>query len=383
MKISHICLACFYVDNMSYQENILPKMHKQQGNEVQIISSQYSFNSKGIVYERTTGNYINSDGVDVVILSYKNRWFFSKKIKWFKNLYKELEKFQPDIIFIHGGQFFDNKEVIKYKKKYSKTKIICDNHADYINTPINSLKYYLLNKMFWKIITRKLIPWTDFFWGVTPLRVKYLQEVYEIPKEKIGLLVMGGDDTLIRFKEKDLIRKKIREKFMIGINDFIVITGGKIDKKKNIEELIKAFELIKDRNIHLFIFGDFISELKILEEKCKRILNIHLLGWLKDKEIYDILLASDLAIYPGTHSVLWEQTIACGIPAVFKYWPDMQHVNSNDNCKFLYKADFLEIKDVLNNIIYNKKLYNELNINANLAKEKFKYSEIAKRSIKL
>ncbi len=29
MKIVHMCLGCFYPDNYSYQENMLPKYHKE------------------------------------------------------------------------------------------------------------------------------------------------------------------------------------------------------------------------------------------------------------------------------------------------------------------------------------------------------------------
>ena len=36
MKILHLMLACFYIDNYSYQENYLPKYHKKQGNDVEI-----------------------------------------------------------------------------------------------------------------------------------------------------------------------------------------------------------------------------------------------------------------------------------------------------------------------------------------------------------
>ena len=39
MKIIHCCLAAFYIDNFSYQENILPKIHKLQGNDVFIIKN--------------------------------------------------------------------------------------------------------------------------------------------------------------------------------------------------------------------------------------------------------------------------------------------------------------------------------------------------------
>ena len=30
MKIVHLCLGCFYIDNYSYQENMLPKFHKER-----------------------------------------------------------------------------------------------------------------------------------------------------------------------------------------------------------------------------------------------------------------------------------------------------------------------------------------------------------------
>ena len=43
MRILHMCLAAFYIDKYSYQENILPRMHKKQGHEVQIIASVETF----------------------------------------------------------------------------------------------------------------------------------------------------------------------------------------------------------------------------------------------------------------------------------------------------------------------------------------------------
>ena len=39
MKVVHLCLACFYPDGYSYQENMLPQYHKMLGMEVAIIAS--------------------------------------------------------------------------------------------------------------------------------------------------------------------------------------------------------------------------------------------------------------------------------------------------------------------------------------------------------
>ena len=45
MKIVHICLACFYVDGMGYQENLLPKYHAQK-HDVTIITSDFAFDNR-------------------------------------------------------------------------------------------------------------------------------------------------------------------------------------------------------------------------------------------------------------------------------------------------------------------------------------------------
>jgi hypothetical protein len=43
MKVVHLCLGCFYIDNYSYQENMLPKYHKLAGHEVSVVASLVSF----------------------------------------------------------------------------------------------------------------------------------------------------------------------------------------------------------------------------------------------------------------------------------------------------------------------------------------------------
>ena len=47
MKIVHLCLACFYPDNYSYQENILPKYHKKMGYDTEVIASLETFDKNG------------------------------------------------------------------------------------------------------------------------------------------------------------------------------------------------------------------------------------------------------------------------------------------------------------------------------------------------
>ena len=65
-RIAHISISCFYVDNMGYQENILPKKHYQQGHDVKIITRQYSFDANGRYVNRKAGTYINENNIPVL-----------------------------------------------------------------------------------------------------------------------------------------------------------------------------------------------------------------------------------------------------------------------------------------------------------------------------
>ena len=75
--------------------------------------------------------------------------------------------------------------------------------------------------------------------------------------------------------------------------------------------------------------------------------NIKYLGWIKSNLTYKYISIADLAIYPGRHSVLWEQTAGQGIPCVIKYWPGTTHIDVGGNCMFLYENSEIEMKNLI------------------------------------
>ena len=62
-------------------------------------------------------------------------------------------------------------------------------------------------------------------------------------------------------------------------------------------------------------------------------------------------MASDLCAFPGTHSVLWEQACACGLPGVFRDWEGMHHVDVGGNAVFLKDASAEGIKRLLSDLL--------------------------------
>lgn len=385
MKILHCCLSAFYVDNYSYQENILPKMHKLQGHEVEIVASTETFLNNNSLGYTQAGTYYNENNIKVTRLPYIDilPQIIVRKLRIYNGLKNVLEQFKPDIIFLHNVQFISIKEIVHYINKTKNVQVFADNHTDYINSARGWLSKNILHKIIYKWCVKKIEPFLSVFWGVTPSRIKFLIDIYDVDQKKIDLLMLGVDDSIVNFSERNKTRNLIRNQLLINNDDFVIITGGKIDIKKNIHVLIKVIVKLKIKKIKLIVFGSYTKNLKNELSDLLDSDNIIDIGWLPSNKIYDYLFAADLAFFPGTHSVLWEQAVGAGIPCVFKEWEGFKHVDLNGNCMFVKDGTFEEIRDIIL-YLYNNPL--KLKEMKNVSEEKgvstFSYYNIAKKAIK-
>lgn len=388
-KILHIMLDCFYKNGYGYQENLLPAKHRQLGYDVEIIS----YYQDGDEAEKEKGSapvsYINPDGIPVHILERSNsvRRHIPFVVGWTyitKGLDRKLIEVAPDIIFMHGICRIDNFSVIKYCKQHPNVVLFADNHSDYYNTPVDSFREKSFRYGVGRFIGALLNKYAKRVWGVTPWRVKYQEDVYGINSEKSSLLVMGGDESKIKWNDKDSIRKSIRSSLNIPQTSFVIITGGKIDKTKNIHHLLNAVARNPHEDIHVILFGRFERD---MEEYARTLSDarIHNVGWITPTEANDYYLASDLACFPGTHSVLWEQACACGVPAIFKDWDGgFAHVDVGGNCILLKDVTEDTLDENIHYIINNNDVYENMKTVAETkARKEFSYLDIAKRSIEI
>jgi 1,2-diacylglycerol 3-alpha-glucosyltransferase len=387
MKIVHLCLSSVFIDGYSYQENLLPKYHKILGHTVTVVASLLSFDSFGspCLLEGESVK-INSDDVKVVRIDYKRPFYrINKFLRIYSNLFITLKNEKPDMLFIHDFSFLDIVQVLRYKKYNPTIEIIVDCHTDYINSAKSIISKYLFHHFVWRFFAKLLSPHVKVFYGVTPLRCDFLKNAYKINIEKVDLLVMGVDDFLLKKKNFNEIKHSISSKFQIEEDSFVIVTGGKIDSKKNIHLLIRAFLEINNPKLILLIFGTVSKEYKLEFDNIINLnRNIKFAGWLNSNEILDYLIYSDLIIFPGTHSVLWEQAVAIGKPCIFKYWEGMTHVDIGGNCEFLLNDSVDDIKNKINGLFIdgNKKLDYMRSRANNHEKFKFYYSEIAHKTLK-
>lgn len=382
MKIVNICLNSVVTRGFSYQDNLLPKYQAELGNEVCIITNLYYYNKNGKL-EKFKKNDIEYDcGVKIIRISNKRGTTFQSKFKRYENFIPILEQEKPDIIFLHDCQFIDVKQVIKYVKVHKKTILYVDNHADYSNSARNWLSKNILHKIVWRHYARELNPFVKKFYGVTPARVDFLTDLYKLPKDKCELLVMGADDELVKLSKSTNANCLIRQKYNIAATDFLIVTGGKIDLAKTQTLLLmKAVREMNNPKVKLIVFGSVVDELKQQVHELSDGKIIQYIGWISSADSYNYFEASDLVIFPGRHSVFWEQVVGQGKPMVVKYWDGTTHIDLGGNVKYLYNDSVSEIKNVIietmNPITYDKMKA--------VAEEKgithFSYKEIAKRSI--
>lgn len=381
MKILHLMLACFYIDNYSYQENYLPKYHKLQGNDVHIVASLVTFDANGKpTLLPKADKYVNEYGIPVTRLSYKQSKG-ARRFRCYEGLAEELDRISPEVIFLHGVQFKDIDIVVDYCKKHPQVRVFADNHSDFSNSATNWLSKNVLHKVFWRRCAQKINPFVTKFYGVLPARVEFLANMYGLPREKIELLIMGADDECVEAAAAPEIRKSIREQYGIAEDDFLIMTGGKIDAfKTQTLLLMEAVQKLDNPKVRLVVFGSVTPELK---EKVNALADgkkVQCIGWIQAKDSYRYFAACDLAAFPGRHSVFWEQVAAQSVPLLVKRWDGTTHVDICGNAMFLEQDSVEEISRKLEKIL-NPVHYAKIKAAAVEASGHFLYSKIAKRSI--
>lgn len=382
MKIVSIVLHGNFTDGMAYQENCLPYYQKKVYNaEVVIVAGQYGLKMGSNDSEiNAPGEYACSNGLRLIrVPNGKGR--FGKKLAYMPTLYDVLEEEQPDFIFAHLIQSISTKDVIKYKKRHPNVLVFGDSHADHINSAHGWFSKKILHGIIWKSILKEASKYFEIIYGVLPARVDFLKEMYNLPDHKVDLLLMGAEDELIDYDHQKEIRDRIRSELGIGREEFVLITGGKIDKRKNIEILFEALKSLHNDKVKLLIFGKPDNEMCSYMDEISNDDCVRYLGWLDSKSMYEFFHASDLCVFPGTHSVIWEQAVGYGLPGIFRHWEGIEHIDKQGNMEFFFNKSITELEDLLRAIILSKKKFESMRIRAKEVSTEFHYSTLALKSL--
>lgn len=312
MRILHCCICCFYIDGYNYQENIIPRINQEDGNEVFIIASTFSYENndttKPIYLEPC--KYKTETGIPIERVAFQNLGIpiLTNKVKKVKNLYEKIEKINPDVILFHGPSSVEVKTLIKYKKKHEQVKIYIDSHADYYTTGTNWLSKNILQGTFFAHYLKKALPYIEKVLYVSTGCGDFMREVFKVPDEKLEFYSLGG--VIPTQKELDDDRVSVCRELDIPEYSIIFLQAGKFDKRKKLVESLREFEKHTDDRLVYLIAGSLSDDISELAKKMiTRDSRIKYLGWKNGDELHRYLNACDVYVQPGKVSAIAQDAI--------------------------------------------------------------------------
>jgi 1,2-diacylglycerol 3-alpha-glucosyltransferase len=384
MKIVMIC--DFFHESQQYQENLLAKYYMKLGHDVTIITStissifdyytaKYDKNIKSHEY-RKSGFTVMRQPFSINVLN---------KLRKLGKLQILINKIEPDLIYVHTAPL-NIGPALSYKGLNRDCIVIFDSHADFSNSANNWLSLNLLHKIVYRLVLKKYYKRLDNIFYVTPGGGDFLNRIYRIPKTHLSLLPLGVDSDYI--EEIRGNRQDLRRELAIEQNDFVIFAGGKLDLRKKIELVVKSFLRLDIVNCHLIIVGDTpdLEYKQTLFDLVNRHPRVHFTGWLEGRKVYDYISVCDVAVFPASQSIIWQQAIGSGLPLIIgqSEGQDASYLNKNDSI-FLIEADKVNVESIskkLRLLIENQDLLNTMKVNAlKTTKEMLCYREIAKKSL--
>tara|TARA_R110002124_G_scaffold55108_2_gene156050 strand:+ start:13273 stop:14523 length:1251 start_codon:yes stop_codon:yes gene_type:complete len=338
MKIVMICE--FFNEGLEFQENLLAEYYVRNGHEVVIIASTFES-----VFDYYTDRHNASapartfthNGFKVMKLRY--RYNLLNRLRAYTPIYGILEREKPDLIFVHD--IIPNfPEMVRYVKRHPACRMIMDYHADYSNSGANWLSLKVLHGVLRRRILDHARPHLQKIFPVVPAGVTFLEEVYGVPRDEMELLPLGTDLEFGAEIESSGARDEVRAELGIPAEAFVVFTGGKLEPRKLTECLFEGLGQLGRAEAHVIVVGtaadpEYRAQLTAAAEG----INAHFVGWQDKRGAYRHIAAADIAVFPASQSVLWQQSLGMGLPIIVSerselinwHRQEVDYLNRHDN----------------------------------------------------
>jgi len=380
MNIVHIGLTGPYTENMAYQDNMLPKYNALDGHNVTYLATQRRW-INGV--ERNTKpteplDYVLEDTVRVIRLPFVRIFnkFITDKVRLVSGIDSILQELAPDIILVHGPQTLSLLDIVKYKRENQRVKLYIDSHSDANNTANNLISFWILHKIFYRLIVRKCITYIDKWFYLSYEARDFLIKMYKVPIGAMEFYPLGG--TIFANFERDSKRNKTRESLGLEKDHILFLHSGKMDRFKRTTDILEAFKRVRSSNVRLVLIGTMTDDVKeIAEPLINSDPRVSFIGWKTADELMDYLCAADVYVQPGSQSATMQNAICCGCAVVL--YPHKSHeAYLRGNGYYIESVDDME--SIFQEIDNDPSLLEPMRDNSlRLARDILDYGKLARR----
>ena len=394
LKIVMIC--DFYDPALEYQENLLAKYYAKHGHRVTIVASHTRDVFEFVGEQRPSqrpAEWTDIEHATLVRLPYRFNLF--NRLRAYPDLTPILTAERPDLIFFHDVTP-NLLEAARYVKARPEVRMILDCHADLSNSGANWASRRILHGVIRKAFLDRARPNLSRIFPVVPASSRFLETLYKVPPAEMELLPLGTDTDfgaqIMAGREGEGVRRALG----IGSDAMVVFTGGKLTPAKKTEAVITAVRRLDAQDVHLIVVGesaaadqDYRRRLSEAAADCHR---IHFVGWQNKGDLYRHLDASDVAVFPASQSVLWQQSIGMGLPLIVseassdtRDRQDVGYLNLHENVTILSPQQPLDeqILQHLCRLAEDKNLRHRMSAGAKrVAGELLDYNRIVRQTIR-
>lgn len=340
------CLVEHILNENEINKEIDIDLYSIYEKDAELISQKYKkTNFKYIKSSRIT-SFIDNSVYFIInnVLGKKDNMKFRNIFKRFEYVHKLkkyifLNDYDKVILQNHPTLFLSlkGKNEDKYKDKY------------YIHLHNEVKSLYGCNEVALKC--KKIIGISYFICKSTSEFMK------DYPKDKFSILYNCIDTDKFN---KDLWlndKANIRKNYGIKENEIVMIFSGRLTAEKGIKELIKAFKLIRSKNIKLLVVGSYFYNSDMSSSQSDEIDNlvkdikdkIIFTGYIQYDDIPKVYAIADFAVLPS----MWEEpagltiieSMSTGLPIITTESGGIPEYVTN-KCAFIIKRD----KDIIKNL---------------------------------
>ena len=290
----------------------------------------------------------------------KNILFISPKNIIHKDLAKELD---VKVIGNKTGHLWEQIDLPKYLKQngsplllnlantaplFYKNKIVTVHDIAYERFPQTfDWKF----RLFYKLVIPNIIKSSKHTITVSKFSKSEIIEFYGTSKDDISVIYNSVSSV---FKNIDF---KDNERYLLAVSS--------LNYQKNFHSLIKAFNLIEDKKIKLYLVGSInknFAELELIKD-IEENPNIIFKGRVDDDELIRIYSNALAFVYPSLYEGFGIPPLeaqSCGTPVICSSAASLPEVGGKDSVLYIDPYDVDDIKDKIETLISDENLQKEL-----------------------